>query len=336
VKLRTGEKWNAPPITGPNSFATGSTDPWAQAISAKPACPVILDGGLATELEAQGHRLDNILWSAELLRSNPEALRAAHGAFLEAGAEIITSASYQASRAGFDQLGVAAAEADRLIASSVDLAREACDEYRKLQPDAAPRRVAASVGPYGAVLHDGSEYRGDYGVPLAILRMFHQPRLRLLDAAGADILAVETIPSIDEARVLAELLVDCKTPAWVSFCCRDGQSISDGTDIAVAAALFSGHSNVFAVGVNCTAPQNLESLIRRLKIAVPDKEIVAYPNSGESFDATGNRWSGDAMLAEFTASAMNWFRAGADYIGGCCRVRPAHIQALREAIVRHA
>jgi homocysteine S-methyltransferase len=161
--------------------------------------------------------------------------------------------------------------------------------------------------------------------------MFHKPRLRLLDAAGADILAVETVPCIDEARVLAELLADCRTPAWVSFSCRDAQRISDGSDISVAAAIFSGHPTVMAVGINCTPPQYVEPLIRSIGSALPDKQIVAYPNSGEAYSATDNRWSGASELAGFVASAVGWARAGANYVGGCCRVGPAHIRALREA-----
>ncbi|HNP36286.1 MAG TPA: homocysteine S-methyltransferase [Woeseiaceae bacterium] len=303
-------------------------------MSAVPKVPVILDGGLATLLEARGHTLDSILWSAELLRSNPAALCDAHLEYLVAGAEIISTASYQASRAGFHQLGVAAVQADRLIASSVQIARDACDRHAKEHPALPPRKVAASIGPYGAVLHDGSEYTGDYGVPAAILKMFHKPRLKLLDSAGADMLAVETIPSIDEAEVLAELLADCQTPAWVSFSCRDGQHISDGTEIEKAAAIFHALPVVFALGVNCTAPQHVESLVAKLATAVPEKQIVAYPNSGESYSADDNRWGGGGALSDFTTAAARWVSAGATHVGGCCRVGPAEIRALHRTLVQ--
>ncbi|MEX2496018.1 MAG: homocysteine S-methyltransferase, partial [Woeseia sp.] len=203
--------------------------------------PIVLDGGLATQLEAQGHDLGSALWSAALLRSNPQAIAIAHRAFLEAGAECIISASYQASRGGFMSLGLSAADADGLIASAVETAIAARDAFLRERPSTEPAPlVAASVGPYGAVLHDGSEYRGNYGIGREALRAFHGPRLRLLDDCGADVLAAETIPDRIEADVLAELLETVKTPAWISFSCRDERSISDGTPIAEAAARFRG------------------------------------------------------------------------------------------------
>jgi homocysteine S-methyltransferase len=291
--------------------------------------PVLLDGGLATELEAAGAVLDSSLWSAALLQSDPGAIRAAHRAYLDAGAEVVTSASYQASRAGFGRLGLASAEADKLIVSSVQLAREACDAFAACHPAMPPRRVAASVGPYGAILHDGSEYTGNYDVSTADLRLFHAGRLLLLDGAGADLLAVETLPSLAEARVLAALLADCRTPAWVSFSCRDERSINDGSRIEVAARLFAGHPTVFALGVNCTPPRFLPSLIERLRDSVPDKILLAYPNAGEVYEAATGEWSGTADTARFVDAAADWFAAGATWIGGCCRIGPAHIAALR-------
>jgi homocysteine S-methyltransferase len=291
--------------------------------------PVLLDGGLATELEAAGAVLDTALWSAALLQSDPAAIRAAHRAYLDAGAEIVTSASYQASRAGFGRLGLSPAEADGLIVSSVQLAREACDAFAGCHPAMPPRRVAASVGPYGAILHDGSEYTGNYGLSAEALREFHVGRLLLLDGAGADLLAVETIPSLAEARVLAALLARCRTPAWVSFSCRDEHSISDGTAIEDAARLFEGHPTVFALGVNCTAPRYLPGLLERLRESAPDKILVAYPNAGEVYDAATREWSGTADTARFAHAAAEWFVAGASWIGGCCRIGPAHIASLR-------
>lgn len=289
----------------------------------------MLDGGLATQLEAAGEVLDTALWSAALLQSKPDAILAAHRAYLDAGADIVTSASYQASRTGFCAQGLAPADADRLIASSVALARAACERFAEDRPASAPRRVAASVGPYGAVLHDGSEYTGDYGVTAGALREFHASRLALLDAAGADLLAVETLPSLAEARVIAELLAHCRTPAWVAFSCRDERSISDGTPIETAAGIFAGHPGVIALGVNCTAPRYLPGLLERLGESAPDMALVAYPNSGEVYDASTNSWSGTADTTAFQRAAGDWFAAGATYIGGCCRIGPAHIASLR-------
>ena len=293
---------------------------------------VVLDGGLATELEEQGHDIAGVLWSAMLLHTNPQAIVAAHRAYLDAGAEIVISASYQASRAGFHQLGISADDADTLIASSVSLARQACEEFQRDNADTAkPRLVAASVGPYGAVLMDGSEYTGAYGVSRSVLRDFHEQRLVLLDRTDADVLACETIPSLEEAAVLAELLTDVRTPAWISFACRDKKRISDGTPIADAVALFSEHPTVLAVGVNCTPPQYVEPLIGSIAAAAPSKAILAYPNSGERYEASDGSWSGVVTETDFAAAAIDWLEAGATLVGGCCRVGPAHIAAIAES-----
>jgi len=294
--------------------------------------PIVLDGGLATELEAQGHDLSSVLWSSALLRSNPHAIVDAHRAYLDAGAEITISASYNASRAGFHQLGVDGDEADRLIASSVTLARQACDQFATDNPDAGVRLVAASVGPYGAVLNDGSEYTGNYGISRDVLRQFHDHRLRLLDRAGADVLACETIPSRIEAIVLAELLADVETPAWVCFSCRNAEDICDGTPIADVCALFREHPRVLALGVNCTAPQHVASLIEKIRHAAPHKAVVVYPNSGECYDAGTSNWSGTTQADDFVAFASVWLAAGATLIGGCCRIGPTRIRALARSL----
>ena len=293
----------------------------------------MLDGGLATQLEAQGCDIGNALWSASLLIEDPEAIVAANRAYLDAGADCIATASYQASREGFAQRGLSAEEADALMRLSVDLAVQARDEYLAANPDTreAPL-IAASIGPYGAMLHDASEYRGDYGVAAQTLRDFHDSRLRLFDASVADVLAIETIPSALEAKVLAELLRGCETPAWVSFSCRDGESISDGTPVAEAAQLFAGHPVVVAIGINCTPPQYAEELIRRVRRAAPDKALVAYPNSGEIYRVDDHSWTGTSTPLDFASAARRWVTAGASIVGGCCRTGPEHIGAMRTAL----
>lgn len=311
----------------------GSGTPTAFARALARRAPLLLDGGLATQLEAQGHDLGTKLWSAALLRSDPQAIVKAHRAFLEAGAECIISASYQASREGFMALGLSAAEADHLIARSVELAIAARDAFVHEHPERPfVPLVAASVGPYGAVLHDGSEYRGRYGLDRAALREFHEPRLRLLDQCGADLLACETIPDRDEAEVLGELLATAATPAWISFSCRDGRTICDGTPIADIAARFDDHPTVLAVGVNCTAPQHVTSLIREIRAAAPHKAVVVYPNSGERYEARDNSWHGTVTPLDCAAAARDWQAAGATLIGGCCRMGPPHIAAMTDAL----
>ena len=294
---------------------------------------LLLDGGLATELEAQGHDLNNTLWSASLLHREPEAIIAAHMAYLEAGAQCIISASYQASRAGLMTLGISPGEADRLIAGTVDLAAEARERFLNTHPNANyTPLIAASVGPWGAVQHDGSEYSGVYAIDDKGLRAFHAERLPVLDGAGADVLACETIPNATEARVLAGLLRRMKTPAWVSFACRNGEQLSDGTPLRNAARLFANHPTVQAVGVNCTAPQFIEPLIGVLQAVVPDKAIVVYPNSGEHYDASDNAWHGTVTPMECAQAAISWRETGARLIGGCCRMGPGHISAMHDML----
>ncbi len=293
----------------------------------------MLDGGLATELESQGFYIGTNLWSAELLRSDPSAIVAAHLAYLEAGAEIIISASYQASQAGLMSLDLSEREADELIVSSVELACTARRQFLDAHPETIfTPIVAASIGPYGAAMHDGSEYTGDYKIDEIILREFHEDRLRLLDRSGADVLACETIPNFAEARVLHELLMNVELPAWVSFSCRDELRIGDGTPLREIAAMYGDHRKVLALGVNCTAPHFIASLIGQIKTAAPDQAIIVYPNSGETYDVSTHSWFGSESPDMSAIVAQGWYEAGAKIVGGCCRIGPHHIAALREAL----
>ncbi len=293
--------------------------------------PILIDGGLATQCEAMDCNIDGDLWSAVLLQSNPCAIVDAHRAYLDAGSEIIATASYQASRSGFMATGLSAADADGLIVSSVTLAEQAREEFLRANPgtERVPL-IAASIGPYGAVLHDASEYTGQYGVTEDELREFHRGRLELLDRSEADLLACETIPSFEEAKVLAELLGEAMSPAWVSFSCRDQGHISDGTPFADVLGLFEGHSRVLAVGVNCIAPGLILPIIATLKSLAPDKAIIVYPNSGETYHAEDNSWSGTATDLQCEQSAQEWIDAGAQLVGGCCRIGPSQIDAMAQ------
>ena len=216
--------------------------------------PVLIDGGFATQCEAIGCNIDGDLWSGVLLRDDPASVVTVHRAYLEAGARIIATASYQASRRGFIAAGSSTDEADELIRSSLTLAEQARGEFLRDNPNAEWPLIAASIGPYGAVLHDGSEYTGNYDVSNADLRKFHAERFELLDDGAADLLACETIPSHEEAVVLCELLQRTQRPSWVSFSCRDDKRLADGTLLADAASLFAKHPKVQAIGVNCVAP----------------------------------------------------------------------------------
>ncbi|MEQ1904089.1 MAG: homocysteine S-methyltransferase [Pirellulaceae bacterium] len=297
---------------------------------------VVLDGGLATELERQGHDLNHELWSARLLLTDPGAIRNAHKTYLEAGAMCITTASYQASIPGLVAAGIPEAQARKLLRDSVSIAQGAVADFigRPCGQGEIDRPiVAASIGPYGAFLADGSEYRGHYGISLDELRNFHAERLDVICQAQTDLLACETIPSAQEAEVLRDLLVESTDAmAWVSFSCVDGEHICDGTPIKECAALFENCQQVFAIGVNCTAPRYVRSLIEKIRAAAPTKRVVVYPNSGQVYNAQGRTWTGLSTAADFGELAKEWLDAGATLIGGCCQTGPAHIRAIREAL----
>jgi homocysteine S-methyltransferase len=291
--------------------------------------PIILDGGLGSELDRRGFDLSSLLWSAEMLVDNPQAIIDIHRTYLDAGAQCITSASYQASIAGFAKLGLSPRQSKALLIKSVELARSAVDEYVAQNPGCGYQPlIAASIGPYGAFLADGSEYRGDYNVDDQVLLEFHQQRLTWLDGAGADVLACETIPGLQEARVLSQLLERVSTDAWVSFSCQNGRLLNDGSTLRQAVGLFEFVPKVIGIGVNCTAPQFIQSLIGEIKSTSWQRAVVVYPNSGEHYDADRNTWYGTETPMECAAAALSWYQAGANVIGGCCRMGPEHINEI--------
>lgn len=293
--------------------------------------PLLLDGGLSNELERQGCDLNHQLWSAKLLESNPEAIVKAHLAYLQAGAQCITTASYQATILGFMAIGFKRAQAEAFILKTVQLAEEAIQQFKTLQPDMPEPLIAASIGPYGAYLADGSEYRGNYGVDDATLREFHLSRIKLLDTSHAHCFACETIPSFQEMKVLAELLKGTKKSAWISFSCKDEEHLHDGTPIGECAAYLAHHPKVFAVGINCTAPKFISPLIKALKAKSGGKKIIIYPNSGEVYNAESKTWLGMADPTSFAMMAKEWLDLGTDILGGCCRIGPEHIKALAKS-----
>jgi len=300
-----------------------------------PAEVVVLDGGLATELAARGCDIAGPLWSARVLRENPEAIERLHYDYYMAGAQVAITASYQASYGGFASVGLDDAETTRLLRLSVELARSARERYRREHPaDRRPLLVAASVGPYGATTHDGAEYRGDYGLSVEQLVAFHERRFAVLAAAGADLLACETIPLLDEARAYLRLLAThTGARAWLSFTSPDGISTSHGESLADCARLADGADSVAAVGVNCVKPEVVAPAIRSLKSGTK-KPIVVYPNSGERWDASDESWHGRAADHALDALAPQWIVAGARLVGGCCRTGPRDIAALAGALAR--
>jgi homocysteine S-methyltransferase len=278
--------------------------------------PVILDGGLATELERHGADLHDPLWSAKLLLEDPGLIRQVHEAYVAAGADVVTTATYQLSFEGFARRGLDRNQTVKAVRLSVRLAREA-----------GPKVVAASVGPYGAFLADGSEFRGDYGLSVRQLLDWHRPRLEALADSGADLLACETIPCQAEAEALVRLFEDFpSTSAWFSFSCSDERRVSHGETLAACAAVVNHCPNAVAFGVNCTAPQFVEGLLQSVAEATR-KPLLAYPNLGGVWDGVEHAWRGGEEW-DWAAAGSQWLAAGARLIGGCCRTTPAHIQQL--------
>jgi homocysteine S-methyltransferase len=294
---------------------------------------VILDGGLATELEARGHDLSDRLWSARLLLTDPDAITDVHRAYFAAGAQVATTASYQATVPGFIAAGYRPEEAVAAIIRSVTLAREARDRHAADEGvDPATLLVAGSMGTYGAMLADGSEYRGDYDPGEAVLRDVHAPRLETLLEAGADLIALETIPTVREAEVLVRLLDEAGATGWLSFQCRDDGHTAAGEPIEVAMRVGAGASGLVAIGVNCTAPERMPALLDRATSAT-DLPLIAYPTGGDRWDPAARRWVTDASGHGFDASTVaGWTALGAGWLGGCCGTTPADIGALAAAV----
>ena len=286
---------------------------------------VVLDGGLATALEARGHDLSDDLWSARLLLDEPAEIEAVHRAFFAAGAVVATTASYQASFDGFTSRGLSRTESVGLLRRSVRLAQAARDE---VAADGTRRWVAASVGPYGATLADGSEYRGRYGLTVAELTDWHRPRLEVLAEAGPDLLALETLPDADEAEALTAAIAGLGIPAWLSYTIA-GDRTRAGQPLAEAFAVAADVPEVVAVGVNCCTLADVEPAIAIARAAT-GKPVIVYPNNGQEWDARRRAWVGEAQLS--AGLPARWAAAGARMIGGCCRVLPDDIAAMQAAL----
>ncbi|MDK9365976.1 homocysteine S-methyltransferase [Lelliottia wanjuensis] len=291
---------------------------------------IVLDGAMATELEARGCHLADSLWSAKVLVENPELIREVHLDYFRAGAQVAITASYQATAAGFAARGYDEAQSRALIGKSVELARKAREAYLAENPQAGTLLVAGSVGPYGAYLADGSEYRGDYARSAAEFSEFHRSRVEALLDAGADLLACETLPSFAEIKALAELLTGYpRAKAWFSFTLRDSEHLSDGTPLRDVAATLADYPQIVALGINCIALENTTAALEHLQTltALP---LVVYPNSGEHYDAVSKTWHHHGEACETLAGYLpQWVAAGAKLIGGCCRTTPKDIAELK-------
>jgi len=305
--------------------------------------PLISDGGLATLLERQGHDLSSSLWSARLLIEDPSAIVNAHLQFFEAGANIATTASYQASISGIQQLypSYSRDDAAGVIRQSVCLAKTARDQYRSTHScdDESPLLIAGSLGCYGAHLADGSEYSASYRdrVSVGELKSFHREKRRLLVEEGVDLLAYETIPCAKEVKAIAEIEVEeggaSHTPAWVSVACRSSTELNSGEDLLSSLSPLKHIPSIFGVGVNCSNPLIVADVVTAIRRELPEKVVVAYPNSGEEWvgstgEEKGGSWKDDTRVKGFAGLAKGWWKSGAGVVGGCCRVYPEDISKL--------
>ena len=290
----------------------------------------VLDGGMATELEARGCDLAGPLWSAHVLESSPEIIAAVHRAYIEAGADCLLTAGYQISVEGYRELGRGPGDAADALRSAVAIADSVRRDY--LQSTRRKIWIAASLGPYGAALHNGAEYHGNYVCGFDDLVRFHARRLSVLADTSADFLAFETIPSLEEARAIVEALHQYPTlPASLSFTCRDASHVAHGERLSDCARLLEREGQIVALGVNCSRPDFILGLIGELTRSTA-KPIMVYPNSGEHWDAERRLWVGPGEARNFGQLASLWRRAGADWIGGCCRTGPEHIRAIANAL----
>ena len=275
-----------------------------------------LDGGLSAALENNGNKLTTSLWTGELIRTDPAQITKAHLDFINAGAQIIITSSYQLSYSGCGARGWSEAETNQGLIAATALAKKAVTESGKNV------KVAASVGPYGASLADGSEYKGNYGVSKQVLTDFHAKRLEILISTSPDYLALETMPDTFEVEVLLELLSDCPIPFWVSYSCKAGNQTNAGQSFAQAVAIAQ---DGLAVGINCTPPDLITELLLSAK---SDKPFVVYPNSGRIWDAVKKEWTGSDGVGFDEKLLGEWKAAGAQYIGGCCGIGPAEIEQI--------
>ncbi len=289
---------------------------------------MILDGAFASELERHGCDLNDPLWSAKILLESPSLIAQVHRDYYMAGADCATTASYQATVDGFMKRGLSKDTALAMIRRSVTIAKQVRDDFWNSIGDKSARPfplVAVSIGPYGAFLADGSEYRGDYLLDETALGEFHRERLAVLIDAGPDLLACETIPCLKEALAIARLLqAHPEIYAWISFSARDGLHISNGERIEDCALALDSHEQIAAIGINCTAPQYVDSLIEAIRRGTR-KPIIVYPNSGEHYDPATKRWHGATLEDSYGKSAKRWYELGASIIGGCCRTSPKDI-----------
>ncbi len=295
---------------------------------------IINDGAAGTHLESFNCDLNHKLWTAKILKEQPNLIKQVHLDYFEAGADCGMSVSYQATIKGLMENGSSEEEACEIIKSSITILNEARDEWYEKSGKALGRPyplISGAVGPYGAYLANGAEYRGDYEIDKEFLINFHKKRMTILWEAGADLLAIETIPNIQEAIILAEIAEEIGAKCWLTFSCKNYTDISDGTPIKDAVKMIEKFSSIVSVGVNCTAPKYISNLIDEIKKS-SDKYITIYANSGEKYDPITKTWDGSKDGKRYVDYAVEWKEKGATLIGGCCGTTPKEIKEIKNTL----
>ena len=295
---------------------------------------VVLDGAMSTPLERLGADTNNDLWTAKALIDNEELVYEVHKMYFEAGADLIITDTYQANVQAFEKVGYSEKEARNLIKKAVKIAQKARDDYENRT--GKHNYIAGTIGPYGAYLANGSEYRGDYELSTKEYQQFHLPRIEELVNAEVDILAIETQPKLDEVLAILELLKE-KYPqqkVYVSYTLSYDDTISDGTPLPRAIHALEDYSQVIAVGINCVKLELVEPALKNMK-EITDKHLIVYPNSSAVYDPKSKTWSQPKTSATFEELIPNWYEAGARIIGGCCTTGPKEIKAVADFIKRN-
>ena len=292
----------------------------------------ILDGGLASDLFINGgfdkSKLNNDpLWSARVVLENPSSIKECHKRFLNAGSNVISTSTYQASVEGYmKHCGLSKEKAEEVIGSSVDLAKAAIAEC-KLDYDVI---IAGAISPYGAILHDMSEYSGSYidSTSYKTLKEFHKTNVQILASKGVKLFAFETMPALLEAQALVELLHDyphCK--AWLSFTTLNGTHTSYGESFTKVFQTFQDDPQVIAIGTNCCDPKFTKLVLDAAVGQLGDHQsCIAYPNNRRNSESTADecQWAND--LCQWVATGvLGW-------VGGCCEVTPRHIKLVKEVV----
>jgi homocysteine S-methyltransferase len=324
---------------------------WSNVFADKPY--LLLDGALGTCIEHKGDVLDPYLWSADHLLRNPSLIQQIHEEYLRAGANVVTTSSYQISYEGFSHKypSFTTKKVDELLNLSTQLARNAVSNVVSSSSVLPQNRfVAASIGCYGAHLANGSEFFGGYNhLSIEQLKLWHLPKLEVLCSTLPDILAFETIPILSEVKAIVSLINEGESsisslPCWVSISCKSSTQLNGGESIEDVCRAIEDPSDTngstydkIATGVNCTAPDHINDIILTLtENCHKNRPIVVYPNRGDFWNAETNsyddpvRWTPE----EFANASLQWYKSGASMLGGCCKTDPSFISAVRDLFNR--